>query len=161
LLTAISRAFARSSLVDLTVDNQCERSDEIDPRIPYHLVQLLRCFPNLTMLSLTSPHGFDLDNDAMSELAPAWPQIVTLRLRVRFPMHRPAATLSFLALFAQHCPNLSRLTIAFDGTTIPSPEVEPSCPTSTEDSRRQAFAVIHSDLPCSCPLRNVPGSQSH
>lgn len=128
LLTAVSAGCLHPSLADLTIDSQFDESDVADPNfdlIPIHSLRRLFCFANFTTLSISSVVGFDLDNDAVSELARAWPQIVSLRLKVVFPIHTPRTTLACLHSFAQHCPRLKRLTIALDATSIPNPEADP------------------------------------
>ncbi|KAJ6451119.1 hypothetical protein C8R47DRAFT_945379, partial [Mycena vitilis] len=82
----------------------------------------LLCFRHLTDLSITSFIGFDLDDSALAELARAWPRIVTLCLSSIHHTHISHATAACLQSFAQHCPRLSQLTLAFDGAAIPGAE---------------------------------------
>ncbi|KAJ6520539.1 hypothetical protein C8R45DRAFT_854276 [Mycena sanguinolenta] len=127
-LAAISAAFLHSTLTQLSVECECDDLEGSDVSIHLISLQTLRHifgFVNLTQLVIISPVGFDLDNDAVEELAQAWPRIVTLRLTVCVPGHPPRATLSCLHSFAQHCPHLCRLTFALDALVVPSPEVDP------------------------------------
>ncbi|KAF7330111.1 F-box domain-containing protein [Mycena sanguinolenta] len=127
-LAAISTAFLHSSLTSLSIDGDCDDLEGSDPNIHIITLQSIRrifTFVNLTELVITSLVGFDLDNDAVAELARAWPRIVTLTLAVCFPRHEPSVTLSCLHSFAQHCPHLRVLTIALDARVAPSPNIDP------------------------------------
>ncbi|KAJ6540330.1 hypothetical protein B0H19DRAFT_1268930 [Mycena capillaripes] len=129
LFATISTSLSPSHFMELTVDSQCEEPDTTNPDaflVANHSLRLLFRFTNLTVLSLTSPLGFDLDDDAISELAQAWPKIVTLRLKGRHPTHQPPrTTIACLNSFARHCPSLTLLTIVFDATIIPTAEADP------------------------------------
>ncbi|KAJ7607633.1 hypothetical protein DFH06DRAFT_1347413 [Mycena polygramma] len=127
LLAGISAGFSHSSLTKLTLGNLCE-SEELagsDPAtyiIQSRSMRSLLCFHDLTRLSITSFIGFDLDDSALAELARAWPQIITLCLSSIHHTYTPHATAACLQSFAQHCPRLSQLTLAFDGAAIPGAE---------------------------------------
>ncbi|KAJ6520532.1 hypothetical protein C8R45DRAFT_62927 [Mycena sanguinolenta] len=127
---AVSTAFLRFSLTKLSIHYERDDAEGTDPDIHLISFQSLRhifSFVNLTELTITSLLGFDLDNDAMAAVARAWPQIVTLRLAVCFPGHIPRATLPCLHSFAQHCPQLRRLTVALDARVVPIsfPDIDP------------------------------------
>ncbi|KAF8217070.1 hypothetical protein K438DRAFT_1798253 [Mycena galopus ATCC 62051] len=129
LLAAISAGFLHASLTNLSVDSNCDDPEGSDPnihRISLHSLQHIFGFVNLTNLSITSLVGFDLDNEAMADLARAWPRIVTLTLAILFHGPTPRATLSCLHSFAQHCPRLRSLTIALNALVVPTPEADPS-----------------------------------
>ncbi|KAJ6527062.1 hypothetical protein B0H19DRAFT_1243343 [Mycena capillaripes] len=131
LFATISTSFSHSSLTELIVDNDCEQPDTTNPAIflvTDHSMRPLFRFANLTVLSMASSLGFDLDDDAIFALAQAWPQIMTLRLRGRHPTHHlPRTTLACLTSLARHCPSLTLLTIAFDATIIvPTAEADPT-----------------------------------
>ncbi|KAJ7510555.1 hypothetical protein B0H11DRAFT_2269181 [Mycena galericulata] len=96
-------------------------------------IRALFPFGNLTEIKITSHNvAFDLDDDMMLEMASAWPQIVTLELKVSAGGYagtlppewlangRPRFTLAALAHLAQHCPRLQTLELTFDATVVPS-----------------------------------------
>ncbi|KAF7330114.1 F-box domain-containing protein [Mycena sanguinolenta] len=115
-------------LSNLSIDGDYDGLEGSDPNIHVITLQSMRrifAFINLTKLVITSLVGFDLDNDAVAELARAWPQIVTLTLAVCFPRHAPRATLSCLQSFAQHCPHLCTLTMVLDARVAPGTDVGP------------------------------------
>ncbi|KAJ7506103.1 hypothetical protein B0H11DRAFT_1974774 [Mycena galericulata] len=148
IFSVISAGFLHSSLTDLSIDNQSDHdSDEVDPSIhltPFHSLRRVFAFVNLTTVSIRSLLGFDLDNDAMAELARVWPRIVTLHLRAHFSGHIPRATLSCLQSFAQHCPHLRRLTVVVDATVIPTPDADPM--TRFVQRTLRALGVEHSPM---------------
>jgi hypothetical protein len=152
VFTAISAGCSHSYLLDLTIGTQCEQ-DELLPAspteylLPLPTIRLLFRFANLTTLNLKSLIGFDLDDDAVAELARAWPQIVTLRLEVRFATHAPKATLSCLHSFAEHCPCLTRLVFPFDGTAVPAASAPPLV-----HRRLKTLGVEHSPLGLATPI---------
>ncbi|KAJ6564712.1 hypothetical protein B0H19DRAFT_1259129 [Mycena capillaripes] len=128
LLVAISAGFSHSTVTKLVLKSKYDQFGDLDPAIyliPYHSLQHLFCFPNLVVLLIASPLGFDLDDAAVEELACSSPQIEVLRLVVGFTTHAPRTTLACLHSFAQHCPHLRHLTIAFDATSVPSSDANP------------------------------------
>ncbi|KAJ7877475.1 hypothetical protein B0H13DRAFT_979455 [Mycena leptocephala] len=128
LLSAISAGLSSASLTWLSVDNECEHSVVADPSVylipPQSLRLLCRC-TNLTVLSITTPLGFDFDDEDVSDLAPAWPEVVSLHLAACHSTYHPRTTLACLRSFAQHCPHLNSLRIPVDATAVPSPETDP------------------------------------
>ncbi|KAJ7143909.1 hypothetical protein C8R44DRAFT_915720 [Mycena epipterygia] len=74
------------------------------------------CFANLVSLSLVVPFTFDLDDADLFGMARAWPRLESLSIQC---ITRPRTTLHGLSAFAQHCPHLSSLNIAFDATVVP------------------------------------------
>ncbi|KAJ7623886.1 hypothetical protein DFH06DRAFT_1340210 [Mycena polygramma] len=80
----------------------------------------------LTLVSIPSSFGFDFDDGILSELACAWPRIVSLDFTSHHHTHIPRATVRCLRPFAQHCPHLSALLLAFDATAVPNDEVTAS-----------------------------------
>ncbi|KAJ7708082.1 hypothetical protein B0H17DRAFT_450884 [Mycena rosella] len=87
------------------------------------MITPLFCLPYLTVLSLSSQNGFDLDDATLSDMAAAWPCIETLELRfTSFSLARtitPRATLRALQAFAHHCPKLRKLQVRFDASVVP------------------------------------------
>ncbi|KAJ7436343.1 hypothetical protein FB451DRAFT_1307528 [Mycena latifolia] len=86
---------------------------------PGHFFRVLFCFANLTVLSIQTPVGYDLDDEIVAEIAQAWPCIEELCLRGNA---RPSCRLStFLGLsaLAEHCPLLRTLEMTFDASNVP------------------------------------------
>ncbi|KAJ7717022.1 hypothetical protein B0H16DRAFT_1612348 [Mycena metata] len=139
LFIAIAAGFSHASLEQLVLNNDCEEFEGADPTdhlIPHHSLLPLLCFTNLTMLCITSPMGFDLDDGAVSDFARALPHVMTFSLTARFPTQIPRTTLACLHSFAQYCPRLVGLTIALDATTVPTIDLNQS----------QAGGVLHPAL---------------
>ncbi|KAJ7096022.1 hypothetical protein C8R43DRAFT_264579 [Mycena crocata] len=89
-----------------------------------HLHPLL-VFSNLTDITLRSPVGFAIDDRTAALMAAAWPCLTSLDIStVTSITHPPTMTLHGVSAFAQHCPHLRTLKIAFDATLVP--EVGPS-----------------------------------
>ncbi|KAJ7607644.1 hypothetical protein DFH06DRAFT_1486487 [Mycena polygramma] len=147
LFRRIAAGFSHSSLTSLTVNNNWEDMEGFDPTgyfVPLRTMRLLVCFVNLTELEITSLLGFDLDDDAIAELARAFPRIVTLRLKTDNPINLPRTTPACLYSFAEHCPRLNRLTLAFDGAAIPAPDADPRSRPILRSLRK--LGVEHSPL---------------
>ncbi|KAJ7433672.1 hypothetical protein B0H11DRAFT_751625 [Mycena galericulata] len=104
-------------------------------------------FSNLVDVALTHPVGIDLDNVVGREMARAWPRIERLQLRPQH-LHRitPRITLEGIYAFAQYCPRLQLLCIAFDATLIPMIENNPS-------SQRNLVQLVVAYSPISEPHR--------
>ncbi|KAJ7614430.1 hypothetical protein FB45DRAFT_1064697 [Roridomyces roridus] len=76
---------------------------------------------NLTLVRLSGPVGFDLDDGSVTDIARGWPQIEVLELKSSTFKHvTPRATLRCLISFARFCPYLHRLWLTLDATTVPS-----------------------------------------
>ncbi|KAJ6492017.1 hypothetical protein C8R45DRAFT_190758 [Mycena sanguinolenta] len=89
-------------------------------------LRFLFCFVNLTSISIISYVGFNIDDEAMKELARAWPRIQILRLRFA-PYNdsirmQPQLSLRCLHTLAEHCQSLTELEITFDATVILQPD---------------------------------------
>ncbi|KAJ7621757.1 hypothetical protein DFH06DRAFT_1009770 [Mycena polygramma] len=80
----------------------------------------LLCFRNLVVVSLSHTAGVDLDDEAVLNLAHAWPCLQSLWLPSD-PKYRikPRVTLEGIYAFAKYCPNLEDLEILFDATVTP------------------------------------------
>ncbi|KAJ7154377.1 hypothetical protein C8R43DRAFT_885126, partial [Mycena crocata] len=63
--------------------------------------------------------GFDLDDDAVSDMARAWPRLTILELTAVASNVPPRVTLSGLCVFKQYCPHLQSLEIPFDASDVP------------------------------------------
>ncbi|KAJ7633843.1 hypothetical protein DFH06DRAFT_61908 [Mycena polygramma] len=152
LLAAISAGVTTSTLDFLLIDNECDHSDETDVStylIRPHSIQLLFSFTHLTVLSITSPLGFNFGDEDITALARAWPCLVTLELRARFFIHDNArTTLLCLRPLAQHCQHLVRLAIALDATNVPTSEID--LQTGLPGYSLLNLDVAHS--PISCPI---------
>ncbi|KAJ6580432.1 hypothetical protein DFH09DRAFT_1145945 [Mycena vulgaris] len=80
-------------------------------------------FSNLIRLS--TYHLFDLDDVVARGMARAWPRIEALSLSPDNSHRIPSrVTLEDLCAFANHCPHLRQLHIAFDATVIPNIKVD-------------------------------------
>ncbi|KAJ7657617.1 hypothetical protein DFH06DRAFT_1297678 [Mycena polygramma] len=85
--------------------------------IRHETLILLLCFENLTSLRLNSAAGFDLDDESILQMARSWPQIVVLHLSGGLSSARdPRTTLASMHTIARHCPRITSLSIAFDGS---------------------------------------------
>ncbi|KAJ6554695.1 hypothetical protein B0H19DRAFT_152007 [Mycena capillaripes] len=110
--TAALAAFLHSSLTRLCIGNSCDDSNLDDIYLnPFQSLRHVFSFANLTSLTIASPLGFDLGDEAVLELAKAWSHITVLRLGVRCSGRTPHTTLSCLHCFAQNCPRLQILTV--------------------------------------------------
>ncbi|KAJ7658602.1 hypothetical protein DFH06DRAFT_1327183 [Mycena polygramma] len=146
LFTALAARVSHSTLTSLLLEDEGDPLEPLDPAIyliqPNTLVPLL-CFKNLTSVHFRSALGFDLDDDTVSRMASAWPRIETLYLapiRV-FSASRPRTTLASLYSISRHCPRILALTMAFDGSDVPSP----SMAIPRNESLRQLY-VLHSPI---------------
>jgi hypothetical protein len=85
-------------------------------------IQPLLEFPNLRSVDLSSPLGFCLDDDFVTAMALAWPEIEHLCIRERYPVifhSRPSnPTTMALLSFSRYNPRLRHLTLAVDATDI-------------------------------------------
>ncbi|KAJ7060481.1 hypothetical protein C8F01DRAFT_1058566 [Mycena amicta] len=128
LYTAIASHFSASCLDYLRIGHPSDGREVSDPpedtRADYavtgEILRPLFCFGNITEVILKPPAGFLLDDSILSELARAWPNIVTLRLGSGSSVQvHPIATLNALRFFAMHCKRLGDLTLAIDASTVP------------------------------------------
>ncbi|KAJ7458606.1 hypothetical protein FB451DRAFT_1142284 [Mycena latifolia] len=107
-------------------------------------IQLLLCFVNLTDVHIKSPAGFDLDDGTVCDMARSWPRLERLRFTSFDTPERFSGTLRGLQSFAQYCPRLELIELAFDASEVPSPEDPP--PTW---SPQQSLHTLHAPM---CPL---------
>ncbi|KAJ6492019.1 hypothetical protein C8R45DRAFT_867523 [Mycena sanguinolenta] len=129
LYTAIRERCSHSSLsslgFDLYDDDPPEPGDNAYA-VNIQSLRLLFCFVNLTSLSITSFVGFNINDDAIKELALAWPQLRIFQLRLA-PYNdsirlQPQLSLRCLHTLAEHCQFLAELEITFDATVILQPD---------------------------------------
>ncbi|KAJ7441107.1 hypothetical protein FB451DRAFT_1441531 [Mycena latifolia] len=102
----------------------------LSPRALRPLLRLRR----LATVRLHPPLGVDLDDEALHEMATAWPRVE--RLTVRRAPGRPHTTLHALLFLAAHCPDLRVLELALDATG-PVPRV------ARPDRTHPAHALAH------------------
>ncbi|KAJ6559790.1 hypothetical protein B0H19DRAFT_1260483 [Mycena capillaripes] len=148
LFAAIATGFSSATLTFLSIENEYEPWEELNLttyQIPRRSLQLLCRFHNLAVLVIMSPLGFTVDNADVSDLARAWPRIVTLRLSARTHTYQPCTTLACLPSFAQHCPRLCNLHLALDCTTVPPP-VTNSQPGILPHHSLESLHVEHSPI---------------
>ncbi|KAJ6501115.1 hypothetical protein C8R47DRAFT_1317163 [Mycena vitilis] len=159
LVSTFAASVSPSTLTRLHVECRCLcRATRPDPQS--HVIHpgtliLLLCFENLTELMFTSALGFDLDDATVSQMARAWPRMESLFLAgvlLTASRTRPRTTLASLHAIARHCPRMHTLTIAFDGSTIPSSAAVRLGLADQHQSLRQ-INVLHS------PITTVSGMQ--
>jgi hypothetical protein len=85
--------------------------------IPGRFFRPLFDFTSLTLLNITVPAGYDLDDATVFDMARAWSNIEDLWLRSR-SNHRPQCTLLSLECLARHCPRLSTVVITLDASSV-------------------------------------------
>ncbi|KAJ7658614.1 hypothetical protein DFH06DRAFT_1327192 [Mycena polygramma] len=145
VFTAVAARVSHSTLRRLHLAGHgylWHKPDPVIPLIHPKTLVLLLCFENLTSLHLTSPPGFDLDDETVSQMARAWPRIETLCLAGTLPStSRPRATLASLHSIAWHCPRIVALTMAFDGSAVPSPSTA-----SPRNACLRQLHVLHSPI---------------
>ncbi|KAJ7708213.1 hypothetical protein B0H17DRAFT_1325134 [Mycena rosella] len=77
-------------------------------------------FTDLTHVNLGTPVGFALDDIAVTEMARAWPHLISLHLSATEYAHvPPRVTLDGLLSFAKYCPFLISLDLPLDASTVP------------------------------------------
>ncbi|KAJ7122086.1 hypothetical protein C8R44DRAFT_735807 [Mycena epipterygia] len=88
-------------------------------RYAAYFLRYLFAFPNLTVVSIRVPVGFDLNDTTITDMARAWSRIKELRLASRSHCDIPGNTLLGLRALAEHCPYLHTLEMSLDATTVP------------------------------------------
>ncbi|KAJ7622714.1 hypothetical protein DFH06DRAFT_1447192 [Mycena polygramma] len=143
----LSGAVSHSSLAELSVEIDREPLHDPDPALYTVLPDtlcLLFCFSNLTYLALSSLLGFDFDDEAVEQMARAWPRMEVLDLSTPMCCDTPRTTPACLQIFARHCPRLSSLTMAFNGTVVPEATLTSAAYTPHE--RLRDLDVQHSPI---------------
>ncbi|KAK7044476.1 hypothetical protein R3P38DRAFT_2878972 [Favolaschia claudopus] len=83
----------------------------------------LATFRNLSVVSITTPLGVNLDDTIVADLAQTWPHLSELSLLASsYVNHRSRITLQGLLPFAQHCPHLYSLSLPLDATSSAWPQ---------------------------------------
>ncbi|KAJ7642382.1 hypothetical protein DFH06DRAFT_1137393 [Mycena polygramma] len=143
----LSGAVSHSSLAELSVEIDRDPLHDPDPALYTVLPDtlcLLFCFSNLTYLALSSLLGFDFDDEAVEQMARAWPRMEVLDLSTPMCCDTPRTTPACLQIFARHCPRLSSLTMAFNGTVVPEATLTSAAYTPHE--RLRDLDVQHSPI---------------
>ncbi|KAJ7362832.1 hypothetical protein DFH08DRAFT_841557 [Mycena albidolilacea] len=126
LYRALSAHCSHDALESLTITVYIAGLPTPEYIIPGRALQLLFCFTNLVTVTIKSAHGYLLDDETITELAAAWPQIKELHLSAHDHLHQ-CGTLLGLHAFARHCPNLLHtLELSFDASSVPAPHPDPS-----------------------------------
>ncbi|KAJ7732461.1 hypothetical protein B0H16DRAFT_1893081 [Mycena metata] len=124
LFSAAAGGITHSSLTEFIFDNEFgslnDASDGGDYLIRSSSLRRLFCFTNLTTVSILSAFGIDLDDATITDMARSWRQIECLEFQSYYGTPAPRATLQCLAAFPKYCPHLTKLSIAFDATAIPT-----------------------------------------
>ncbi|KAF8142805.1 hypothetical protein K438DRAFT_1877402 [Mycena galopus ATCC 62051] len=118
-----------------------------DASLVVHGAQLrpLFSFHDLTSIRLSAPAGFDLNDDAIGDIARAWPNIRTLKLVASDHAHvQSNMTLGGLLHFARYCPKLTSLSISLDATAVPT--FEPLKTNTKQKERKRVRQVCLSEL---------------
>ncbi|KAJ6491965.1 hypothetical protein C8R45DRAFT_1212843 [Mycena sanguinolenta] len=151
LYTALREGCSHTSLLSLDIsipdDDPVELTDAY--AVNTQSLRHLFCFMNVTSVSIASGVGFKMDNQAMKELALAWPRIRELRLKVTpywtgIQLH-PQLSLQCLGTLAEHCQALTDLEITLDATVIPEPDPDLNTRPVSQSALR-SFDVAKSPL---------------
>ncbi|KAK7036161.1 hypothetical protein R3P38DRAFT_3183954 [Favolaschia claudopus] len=129
LHTAVRDCCSHNSLKTFWVDySECDLSEvselEEPPNtcmLPFHSIQLLFCFTNLTTVSVRAHLGFRLNDEELKRIALAWPclRVFCLQCGESAPYDAPGLTLRSLSTLAEYCISLYALTLSFDASTVP------------------------------------------
>ncbi|KAJ6474278.1 hypothetical protein C8R45DRAFT_385156 [Mycena sanguinolenta] len=126
LYNAVAESCSDVSLTTLTFKCSGGDQDRISgpnaPRyaINSHLLRILFSFGNIIHLSITSPVEFDISDSTLADAARAWPLLDTIELKVFYATDPPTSRLTVQSLhsFAEYCPRLRSVWIAFDATAV-------------------------------------------
>ncbi|KAJ7473657.1 hypothetical protein B0H11DRAFT_1340284 [Mycena galericulata] len=123
LFSAATGGISHPSLTKFTFNNDYDSFDSSDSAnylIRSSSLRSLFCFVNLTFISILSPVGIDLDDATITDMARSWRHIECLELQSYYGTAAPRTTLQCLEAFPKYCPHLTKLSIAFDATVIPT-----------------------------------------
>ncbi|KAF8186189.1 hypothetical protein K438DRAFT_1973555 [Mycena galopus ATCC 62051] len=151
LFLAASGGISPLSLTEFTFDNEwgsIPSSDSASHLIRPQALRSLFCFVNLTSVSILSTVGIDLDDATVTDLARSWRYITYLELQSYYGNVAPRVTLQGLEAFSKHCPHLTKLTITFNATVIPTSEAE----LSLACSKLQHLEVEASSISIALPV---------
>ncbi|KAJ7166209.1 hypothetical protein C8R46DRAFT_1276078 [Mycena filopes] len=151
---SLARNGRHSSLQELRVQNSrfgpFQNFSQIRYSVDKATLEPLLDFPNLVVLWLCHPGGFDLDDTMVEKMASAWPRIEILQLSSdRSCRLVPRITLEEIYAFATHCPHLEHLAIAFDATVIPDLQINGAA----RVTQRRLLTLVVEHLPIEDPLR--------
>ncbi|KAJ7203626.1 hypothetical protein GGX14DRAFT_651849 [Mycena pura] len=112
LYRAIAANISRTTLTRFTQESTVKTLTDAEQRtckIDSSAMQSLCCFPNLVHVRITSPAGFELDDDTLADLARAWPCLESLLLASGLvAAELPRVTLAALHHLAKHCSELRK-----------------------------------------------------
>ncbi|KAJ7208364.1 hypothetical protein GGX14DRAFT_454450 [Mycena pura] len=151
LYRAIAANISRTTLTQFRQQSAVKILTEAEQRtcmIDNNAMRSLCCFPNLVGVAITSPAGFELDDDTLADLACAWPRLESLSLIVRPGTAEPRVTLAALHHLAKHCSQLRTLRLPFDATVVP-----PAAPMS---GKRVVHVALQSLYIEDCPIEASP-----
>ncbi|KAJ7301284.1 hypothetical protein DFH08DRAFT_104200 [Mycena albidolilacea] len=123
LFSAASGGISHLPLTGFAFDDEFGSLDSSHPANYLIRPQSLRslfCFVNLTSVSILSAVGIDLDDTTVTDMARSWRHIECLELQSYYGNAAPRATLQCLEAFPKYCPHLTKLSITFDATVIPT-----------------------------------------
>ncbi|KAJ6460443.1 hypothetical protein DFH09DRAFT_1230040 [Mycena vulgaris] len=123
LFSAAAGGISHSPLTEFAFDNEFDSfdsSDSVNYLIRSSSLRSLFCFVNLISVSVLSAVGIDLDDITVTDMARSWRHIERLELQSYYGTAAPRATLQCLEAFPKYCPHLTKLSIAFDATVIPT-----------------------------------------
>ncbi|KAJ7500880.1 hypothetical protein B0H11DRAFT_1800210 [Mycena galericulata] len=125
--TALKASCLHSSLTSLALNNYSEipAAGRKEFLVTGRSLHILGCFINLRELTIRSFPGFDLDDTLVTELAPAWRNLLSLELQTSVLPVPSRLTLESLRSLAQHCPHLHTLTVDFNATSLPPRSSDP------------------------------------
>ncbi|KAJ7174786.1 hypothetical protein C8R46DRAFT_1252861 [Mycena filopes] len=143
-----------SSLQELRVQNSrfgpFQNFSQIRYSVDKATLEPLLNFPNLVVLWLCHPGGFDLDDTMVEKMASAWPRMEILQLSPdRSCRLVPRITIEGIYAFATHCPHLEHLAIAFDATVTLDLQINGAA----RVTQRRLLTLVVEHLPIEEPLR--------
>ncbi|KAI6014659.1 hypothetical protein EDC04DRAFT_2904035 [Pisolithus marmoratus] len=129
---------------ELTSSYWMSRSTETF-RLDLAVLRPILVFTSLRTVDLSFFSTAGLDDDACTTMAQSWPALESLELGTAdILMEHPVATVRGLIAFLAHCPYLTNLAMAFDGTCR-IPEVS-DIPSGVANTRIEQINVAHSPL---------------
>ncbi|KAJ7711233.1 hypothetical protein B0H14DRAFT_3021211 [Mycena olivaceomarginata] len=123
LFSAASGGISHLPLTGFAFDNEfgsLDSSHSANYLIRPQSLRSLFCFVNLTSVSILSAVGIDLDDTTVTDMARSWRHIERLEFQSYYGNTRPRATLQCLEAFPKYCPHLTKLSMTFDATVIPT-----------------------------------------
>ncbi|KAJ7741168.1 hypothetical protein DFH07DRAFT_981720 [Mycena maculata] len=127
LFTTAAGGLSHSPLTQFAFDNEFgsfNSLDSVDYLIRPQSLRTLFCFVNLTSVSVLSAVGVDLDDATVADMARSWRQIERLEFQSYYGNPTPRTTLRCLEAFPEYCLHLTKLSITFDATVIPTSQTD-------------------------------------